>query len=153
MKRTAYLFFAAISVLTACNSNNKPAPAADNSIPVVDTAKIHPAPQQAADTNIKDGPFIKKYPNGVIKEKSYYAAGRRQGECQSFYENGKLWSDDFFTAGVLDGPTTSYYDNGQKRYEGNYIKGKQSGTWIFYDNTGKQVRSLNYGKKDNKQVM
>ena len=153
MKKNVYLFFVAIAVLTACNSNNKPAPAAGNSVQVVDTTKMHSTPQQAADTNIKDGTFIKKYPNGIIKEKSYYAAGRRQGECQSFYENGKLWSDDFFTAGVLDGPTSSYYENGQKRYDGNYIKGKPSGTWIFFDDKGKQVRTVNYGKKIDKPVM
>ena len=152
MKKTAYILFAATVILSACH----PTPKTDsaNTPPVtVDTAKIHAAPQQAPDTAVKDGQLIKRYASGVMKEKSNYLAGRRQGECQSFYETGKLWSDDYFTAGVLDGPTVSYYENGQKRYEGNYVKGKPNGVWNFYNVDGKLSHSVNYGKKENKPVM
>ncbi|HTA27745.1 MAG TPA: hypothetical protein VK809_08150 [Bacteroidia bacterium] len=152
MKKTIYILLSATVILNACHPTPK-SDAVTNNSTTVDTSKIHAAPQQAADTSIKDGVLFKRYPKGTIKEKSYYAAGRRQGECQSFYENGKLWSDDFFTAGVLDGPTASYYENGQKRYEGSYVKGKPTGTWNFYDNTGKLVRTANYGKKEDKPVM
>ncbi len=152
MKKSIYILFISTVYLSGCHPTIK-SDSTNNNSTTVDTAKIHAAPQQTADTSVKDGQLIKRYPNGTIKEKSYYVAGRRQGECQSFYENGKLWSDDNFTAGLLEGPTASYYENGQKRYEGNYLKGKQAGTWIFYDNTGKQTHTVNYGKKEDKPVM
>jgi antitoxin component YwqK of YwqJK toxin-antitoxin module len=147
MKKIIIALLVSVCVLNGCHSNTTNQQGNSNStLPVIDTTKMH-AVQQTADTNIKDGPLIKRYPNGVIKEKSNYLAGKRQGECQSFYENGKLWSDDYFTDGILDGATSAYYENGQKRYEGTYIKGKPSGTWNFYDDSGKLVRKANYGKK------
>jgi antitoxin component YwqK of YwqJK toxin-antitoxin module len=145
MKKTAYLFIFSAGLLVGCHSNKS-----DNqnsSVTVIDTSKIHAAPKQAPDTAIKDGQVIKRYENGVMKEKSFYISGKRQGECQSFFPNGKLWSDDYFADGLLDGPTASYYDNGQKRYEGAYTKGKPSGIWNFYDNKGKVTSTVNYTKK------
>ncbi len=149
MKKLIFILSVPALFLVACNQKNNSADKAN--IPVTDTSKMH-AVKQSADTSIKDGQHVVRYPNGVIKEKSYYAAGRRQGECQSFYQSGKLWSDDFFDAGVLDGIATSYYENGQKKYDGSYTKGKPSGIWNFYDESGKLTHSKNYGKID-KQSM
>lgn len=143
---SAYLFNGCHSKTTSNNSVNAAI--------TTDTARRHTVvTPQSADTSIKDGPLIKKYPNGVVKERSYYVAGRREGECQSFYPSGKLWSDDFFTAGLLDGATTSYYENGQKRYEGTCIKGKPSGIWHYYDTGGKLVRMVDFNKKQGNQAM
>jgi len=153
MKKTAYILFVSTIILSACHPNPKANTAATNNVSTVDTSKIHAAPAQAPDTTVKDGQLIKRYPNGVIKEKSYYVSGKRNGECQSFYENGKLWSDDYFTKGVLDGPTASYYENGEKRYDGTYTKGKPSGTWNFFDEKGKPQRTINYGKGGDKTIM
>jgi hypothetical protein len=139
-------------LLNACHSNNTATSNSNAMSPTKDTAKFQVA-RQAADTTIKDGQVIKRYPSGIVKERSYYVAGRRQGECQSFYQNGKLQSDDFFDGGLIDGATTVYYDNGQKEYEGNCTKGKPSGTWKFYDTTGKLVRSKDYGKVKDNPVM
>jgi hypothetical protein len=143
MKKTALILIISGYLLSGCHSKNSSTTGSAN---IIDTLKIHAAPQQLADTSVKDGEVIKHYPNGVIKERSNYSAGRRDGECQSFYQNGKLWSDDYFTKGVLDGATIVYYDNGQKEFEGTYTKGKPSGTWKFYDNTGKLTRTKVYGK-------
>ena len=152
MKKNLFLLFVLAYMLNGCHSNtnsvNSKTPA-----PAIDTAKTHAVTPQKADTTIKDGTLIKKYPNGVTKERSYYVAGRRQGECQCFYPNGKLWSDDYFTAGLIDGATISYYENGQKKYEGTCAKGKPTGVWKFYDNTGKLVRSVNYTKKQDNPAM
>ena len=153
MKKPAYLLLILAYLLNGCHSNNTPINTA-NPVQATDTVKTHvatPTPQPI-DTSIKDGPVIHRYANGVIKERSNYVNGRRQGECQSFYPNGKLESDDFFMAGLLDGATTTYYDNGQKRYEGACSKGKPSGVWKFYDNTGKLIRSKDYGKSQNPAI-
>lgn len=151
MKKIAYLLLLSIYLLSGCHSNNTPVNSttnpSTNAVSIQDTAKANTITPQPADTSIKDGAVIKKYSNGIMKERSYYVAGRRQGECQSFYPNGKLWSDDFFIAGLIDGPTTAYYDNGQKRYEGICSKGKPTGIWKYYDNTGKVVRTVDYNKK------
>lgn len=154
MKKPAYIFVVSAYLLGSCHSattgnkkeiSNNPAPATDST-----KTAVTPPP---ADTSLKDGWVTRRYSDGVIKEKSYYLAGRRQGECQSFYPNGKLWSDDYFNAGLLDGSSTAYYDNGQKRYEGTYTKGKPSGIWKFYNAGGKLVRTVDYTKKQNNPAM
>ncbi len=144
MKKTAFLLLVSAYILNGCHSNNSSVTSISRA-PAADTAKPHAIIAQPIDTSIKDGPVIRRYANGLIKERSYYVSGRRQGECQSFYANGKLQSDDFFSGGLIDGATTVYYDNGLKEYEGTCTKGKPSGIWKFYDNNGKLVRSKNYG--------
>jgi hypothetical protein len=145
MKKTVFVLLVSTYILNGCHSNNTNPVNSSNTPPPKDTAKPHGVSPQPADTSIKDGVLIKRYPNGVIKERSYYVAGRRQGECQSFHPNGKLQSDDFFVGGLIDGATTVYYDNGQKEYEGTCTKGKPSGIWKFYDEKGTLVRTKNYG--------
>ena len=148
MKKTVFILLVSSCALNGCHPTtpvNQPENSVKN-VTVIDTSQMQVS-RQAADTTIKDGPLVTRYENGVIKEKSYYLAGRRQGECQSFYPSGKMWSDDYFTNGLRDGATTTYYDNGQKRYEGTFIKGKPSGKWNYYDNSGKLTRLVNYGKK------
>jgi len=148
MKNISCLLIISSSLFWGCHSNNTPANStSQNASPATDTTKKQPiAPTPPADTSIKDGPFVTHYANGVIKEKSYYQSGRRQGECQYFYPTGKLQSDDFFIGGLIDGPTTVYYDNGQKRYEGTFSKGKPTGQWKYYDESGKLVRTTDYNK-------
>jgi len=151
MKKAVYLLLVFTYMLNGCHSATTPGNSNNNAL-ATDTAKMQ-AIQQPADTTIKDGEVIKRYPNGVIKEKSYYEAGRRHGECQSFYPNGKLWSDDYFTAGLIDGATVAYYDNGKRRYDGTCVKGRPVGIWRYYDYTGKLVRTKNFGNKQDKPVM
>jgi len=146
LKKPISLLFimASACIIDGCHSGTNPSNSI-GSVHTADTAKTHTVTPQPIDTTIKDGKVTKHYASGLVKEKSYYAAGRRQGECQSFYPNGKLWSDDYFSAGLIDGKTTVYYNNGQKEYEGTCTKGKPSGLWKFYDEKGKLVRSKNYG--------
>lgn len=148
MKKIACLLSISISLLCGCTSHNTQSNAtSQQTTSSNDTAKKQAAAiPQPADTSIKDGPLITRYANGVIKEKSNYIAGRRNGECQYFYPTGKLQSDDFFIGGLIDGSTTVYFDNGQKEYEGIYTQGKPSGIWKFYDKTGKLVRSKDFSK-------
>jgi len=144
MKKIACVLLVSAYLLNGCHSGTKTNDA--NKLATgADTARKHAATPQPIDTTIKDGLLIKRYPNGVIKERSTYLSGRRQGECQSFYPDGKMQSDDFFAGGLLEGSTTVYYNNGQKEYEGTCTKGKPSGIWKFYDNTGKLVRTKDYG--------
>ncbi len=152
MKKAAYLFLVPIFILNGCHSNTASVNSAANATSN-DTSKVAGV-QQPVDTSVKkDGEVIRRYPNGVIKERSFYVGGRRRGECQSFYPNGKLWSDDYFTDGVLDGVTTSYFDGGQKRYEGVYSKGKPAGVWKFYNMNGGLVRTIDYDKTQKKPAM
>jgi antitoxin component YwqK of YwqJK toxin-antitoxin module len=152
MKLKAFsLIYVSTGLFIGCHSNNPPGgkttPAASNY--VIDTSHMH-VRQQPVDTSIQSGQRIVRYTNGIIKEKSYYIKGRRQGECQSFYPSGKLLVDDFFSDGIIDGPTINYYENGQKRYEGAYTKGKPSGVWKFYDDKGKLIKTRSYGKSPDK---
>jgi antitoxin component YwqK of YwqJK toxin-antitoxin module len=154
MKKIVFVILSSAYLLSACHSGTQDKQQGITNGPAntVDTTKMH-ANQQAADTSVKDGIQFVRYPNGVIKEKNYYVAGRRQGECQSFYPSGKMMSDCYFMAGLSDGSCIAYYENGQKRYEGNFAKGKPSGKWSFYNETGKLTRTTNYGKKTGDENM
>jgi antitoxin component YwqK of YwqJK toxin-antitoxin module len=145
MKKTAYLLLVSTYLLNGCHSKTIPGNANQPSGDNIDTSQIHVTPPPR-DTTIKNGQLLLRYPNGIIKEKSYYMDGRRHGECQSFYPDGKLWSDDYFTDGLTNGLSTVFYENGQKRYEGNFVNGKPAGTWNFWDEKGKLIRTITYGK-------
>lgn len=171
MKKTAFLLILSAYLLNGCHSHNTPAGSPANPIPTqpqtansnannsaiastnnIPGQPVAPTPPPA-DNSIKNGPHETYYPNGVIMERSFYMAGRRNGECQSFYPTGKLCSDDFFAEGLINGASTTYYENGQKRYEGTFTKGLPSGVWKYYDNTGKLVRTKDYGKKQANPAM
>jgi len=151
MKKTNFILIVSASLLFSCRNSNNNNP--QNNFPAAraDTSSMHVTPPPA-DTSIKDGMVTLRYKTGVIKEKSYYVNGRRNGECISFYESGRMCSDDYFTNGLIDGSSTTYYDNGQKRYEGTFVKGKPAGKWSFWDDKGKLIRTVDYGAGTKKPI-
>jgi antitoxin component YwqK of YwqJK toxin-antitoxin module len=146
MKKITCILFISGLALAGCRSSTSDQPKNYDTPVEKDTTHMR-VYQQPKDTSKKNGAVSLFYPNGVIKEKSFYLDGRRNGECQSFYESGKLQSDDFFKEGLTDGPTVTYFENGQKRYAGTFTMGKPSGTWNFWDEKGKLVKTVNYGEK------
>ena len=90
------------------------------------------------------GEFIKRYANGIIEAKGYYANGWRDGQWVSFFRSGKVWSEVMYSEGKKNGQVTSWYENGNKRYEGAYSNDSLNGIWVFWDETGKQVKTIDY---------
>ena len=110
-------------------------------------APIVAAPKAEFDT-LKDGDFIMRYPNGVIRMKGFYMHGKRDGEWVSFFEDGKVQSEGYFKQGYRDGKGTVYYPNtGNKMYEGNYKDGVMVGIWKYYNTDGTFNKEVDYSKK------
>ena len=61
----------------------------------------------------KSGEFLEFYPNGVLKAKGKYKAGKLHGNWQWFRKTGVIMRS------------------------GGFNNGQQTGTWITYDSTGK----------------
>jgi antitoxin component YwqK of YwqJK toxin-antitoxin module len=64
-----------------------------------------------------------------------------------YYKNGNKWSEGYYKKGLDDGQRTAFHENGEKNFEGRYKDGKMVGTWRFYDETGKQVKEIDYDKQ------
>lgn len=102
---------------------------------------------------IPDGQALLFYPDGSVKEESFYLKGRlhgpsrffgdgeiknvlaesyfrnglRQGQGQWYYPSGSLYSLQRFKDGVWDGPQEFYYEDGQLKTLMYYERGKLSG--------------------------
>ncbi|MGZ4035335.1 MAG: toxin-antitoxin system YwqK family antitoxin [Bacteroidia bacterium] len=99
------------------------------------------------DSVIKDGEYIERYKNGVIKIKGEMKNGKREGLWKSWYEDGTPWSETTFKAGLKNGPTGTWYENGIKRYEGFYTNDVESGNWMYWDEKGRVHENKDYGSK------
>ncbi|NOS94426.1 MAG: tetratricopeptide repeat protein [Cyclobacteriaceae bacterium] len=114
------------------------------------------------------GEVILYYPCGVIREKSTYDKGKRNGPTQIFYASGKIHQKYAYKDGKFHGPVDTYYEDGKQHYqmtysdgklngsyveyhrngkkstEGNYVNGNETGTWKYYHTNGKMKRSGSY---------
>ena len=55
-----------------------------------------------------DGTFEEFYENGLLKEKSSYKGGVKNGLRITYYENGPLAETITYKGGEIDGPFESY---------------------------------------------
>ncbi len=144
MKKTIFILCAAS--FFACGGGSKESET-KTSGPKRDTASGIAVKTQSVDSNMTEGAFVARYPNGVIKTRGEYHGGKRDGQWTVWYENGQLWSEGFYKKGLREGAATTYYDNGKKETEGSYKKGEPVGKWMFYDSTGAKIKEVNLGKK------
>ncbi len=71
----------------------------------------------------KSGEFLEFYPNGVLKAKGKYKAGKLHGNWQWFRKTGVIMRS------------------------GGFNNGQQTGTWITYDSTGKLYKKTVFQSK------
>jgi len=84
------------------------------------------------------------YDDGKIRMEGSFENGERHGKWFYRYANGKIWSSGHYTNGVEDGMKAVYHENGQLYYEGMVTEGKRTGIWKFFDDTGRQIKEVNY---------
>jgi antitoxin component YwqK of YwqJK toxin-antitoxin module len=120
-------------------------------------------------TSGPDDTIINYYPNGKIKNRTYYKGHERHGDYFVYDTLGKVQTYKHFTKGRQDSVQVSYYPSGKKSeqirfkgkkeegsYEGWYPNGKLKlagqhingdpvGEWKKYDETGK-FQPLHYSK-------
>lgn len=127
-----------ISVLFFCSCSSEPIP--QEGIPENNEA-ITPL----ADPNDKGSKDHQEfYPNGGLKMEGNIKDGQRHGLWTSYNTKGSVKSRSEYVNGVLQGPSIVYHDNGVVFYSGSYVDGKQAGVWRFLDNTGEEIKTIDF---------
>jgi antitoxin component YwqK of YwqJK toxin-antitoxin module len=86
----------------------------------------------------------KFYENGKPEYLGNFDNNTRSGTWKYWYDNGNLWTTCEYENGMKHGESFIYYKNGKIKIKGSYQNNKIAGTWVFYDETGKQIKEVNY---------
>lgn len=132
-------------LLGACNGPQEkmpePAVAAtsdsvqNNSKPTSDLTPVNKAAQSGPQViHTKDGGRME----GVMEQ------GQRVGTWSSFFPDGTLRSTVSYEDGLEEGPTLVNHPNGSPYYKGSYHRGRNFGKWVFYDETGAELKRVEF---------
>jgi len=114
-------------------------------------------PQEAGVLNrtdnsgMKQGHWIKKYPDGSIMYDGFFRNDKPEGEFKRFYEDQTLKSVLVFYHAGTEADATLYYQNGLVASTGKYVNQLKEGVWKFFSfsNDGVLIADEIY-KKDKK---
>jgi antitoxin component YwqK of YwqJK toxin-antitoxin module len=81
---------------------------------------------------LKQGHWIKKYPNGAILYDGYFKDDHPVGEFKRYFENQSLKSLLIYTEEGRKAVATIYHPNGNISSKGTYIDQKKEGKWQFF---------------------
>lgn len=70
--------------------------------------------------------------------------GERDGQWTSYFPNGIIRSRSDYRAGKRDGPVEVFHNNGMPYYTGQYREEVKVGTWLFFDPQGKELKRVTY---------
>lgn len=106
------------------------------SILLMSLTLILPA-QNVTDANgKKQGPWIKKYPDGKIQYEGTFKDDKPTGLFRRYSEEGILQSELNYNPAEDKAYAIFYHPDGKKAGEGTYIARKKEGLWKFYASTG-----------------
>lgn len=83
----------------------------------------------------KQGPWVRKYPNGKIMYEGTFSDDRPTGLFKRYTEEGALLSELTYMAGRDEAMAVFYYSDGLKAAEGRYIARNKEGLWKFWSAT------------------
>ncbi|MCC6839543.1 MAG: hypothetical protein IT230_05230 [Flavobacteriales bacterium] len=109
--------------------------------PDADTAAA-PAPQQSAP--VVDGLAQEFDLQGHLQMEGNMRAGKRHGLWTSYFPNGRVRSRSEYVAGRLEGVATVFRETGGMYYTGQYSNDRQVGEWRFFDDLGNLARTVRY---------
>ena len=84
------------------------------------------------DKGLKQGHWIKKYPNGVTQYDGYFINNNPTGTFKRFYESGKIQSVLEFINKGAEAEAVFYHQNGFLASKGKYINQIKEGKWQFF---------------------
>ncbi len=95
----------------------------------------------AEEPNIRIGTGVWYHPDGSISDKiTYDSSGKRQGKVLRYFPNGAIKEISYYKDDTLDGKFIRYYNNGYKEQVVDYKKGKKNGPEYLYYENGKLRR-------------
>ena len=83
-------------------------------------------------TGLKQGHWIKKYPNGNPQYEGYFKNNQPVGLFTRFYETGNVQSVLMFSDNGIEAEATFYHPNGFVASRGKYINQVREGIWQFF---------------------
>ena len=83
-------------------------------------------------SGMKQGHWIKKYPNGLIQYEGVFRDDHPVGEFRRYYENSKLKSLMVYSNDGTVVDATVYHPNGFIASKGKYVNQLKEGQWKFY---------------------
>jgi antitoxin component YwqK of YwqJK toxin-antitoxin module len=81
---------------------------------------------------LRQGHWIKKYPNGVPQYDGYFVNNNPSGTFTRFYETGKVQSVLKFSKNGTEAEAVFYHPNGFVASKGKYISQIKEGKWQFF---------------------
>jgi antitoxin component YwqK of YwqJK toxin-antitoxin module len=88
---------------------------------------------------MKQGHWIKKYPNGNIMYDGFFTNDKPTGEFKRYYEDNALKSVLVFSKDGTEAMATLYYPNGLVASTGKYVNQLKEGKWQFFSSTTKDI--------------
>lgn len=87
----------------------------------------------------RQGPYVKRFPNGVKREAGLYRDGRQEGLWSRWYPSGRRREETTFRAGVQEGLATRWFESGRLHLRGFLRNGKLNGDHITGFDEGRKV--------------
>ena len=69
-----------------------------------------------------DGYYYTYHDNGVVKTKSFYVDGKKEGEEITYFDDGELKRQSFYVNGLLNGKVIEFDDNTLDYPQNGYAK-------------------------------
>lgn len=99
-----------------------------------------------------DGESILYYPGKEqVAEITHYKEGLKEGPYIKYFPDGKIMTKGNYKNDKLDGDFSVYYDNGNTEIKGKYKNGIQVGNWQYFDEEGNALSEEAYKKQKNYQ--
>ena len=93
---------------------------------------------------VPDGQCLLYYPNGEIKEETYYKKGELHGPSRFWDNQGNLLAESWFVDGKQEGKSWWYYPSGKVYSLQRYLSNEWNGLQEFYYENGKVKTLMNY---------
>lgn len=104
--------------------------------------------------DLRNGPSVKYYQDGIIAEKLFYKNDLRHGEWTQYYVTGNLCIKANYEHGKLNGSFEVLYANGKPEYIGTYNNDVRDGPWKIFTEAGELEIEIVYkmGRLDDPRV-
>ena len=94
--------------------------------------------------SLPDGRWREWYPDGTLRYRAGWKAGKGHGLWEYFYPDGQLRSREVYEADLPIGVSRTYHPNGRLAQESVYVAGKLEGTQRSFSPTGEPTITARY---------
>jgi antitoxin component YwqK of YwqJK toxin-antitoxin module len=101
-------------------------------LPAIATCQTGPEINKTDKQGMKQGHWMKKYPDGIIQYEGEFKDDHPVGEFKRYYEDSKLKSVLVYSSDGNEAGAAIYHRNGFISSKGKYINQLKEGKWKFY---------------------